>query len=85
MTFPSHFVATVKKIEKLLFHVLVHLFFAHYLDFVNMGLHTHLNCAFMNFVIFNQEFNTLDPKEMAPLEDLAQVMGLVPPPPIPVP
>ncbi|XP_031572534.1 MOB kinase activator 2-like isoform X2 [Actinia tenebrosa] len=84
MTFPSHFVATVKKIEKLLFHVLVHLFFTHYLDFVNMGLHTHLNCAFMNFVIFNQEFNTLDPKEMAPLEDLAQLMGLMPPPPIPV-
>lgn len=43
-----------------------------------MDLHPHLNCVFMNFVLFNQEFNTLDSKEMAPLDDLAQAMGLLP-------
>lgn len=77
MVFPGHFTTIVTKIEKLLFHVLVHLFFAHYLDMVNLELHPHLNCVFMNFILFNREFNSLDSKEMAPLEDLAQAMGLV--------
>ncbi|EDO38953.1 predicted protein [Nematostella vectensis] len=79
MTFPSTFLTTVKKIEKLLFHVLAHLFCAHYADFVKLELHAHLNCVFINFYLFNMEFNTLDPKETAPLDDLIQAMDLAPP------
>lgn len=57
------------------------MFYAHYKDFINFELHVHLNTLFMDFMVFSQEFNLLDVKEMAPLDDLIHAMGLLNPPP----
>ena len=67
---------TVRKIFKLLFHVLAHMYYAHFNDLLNHGLHSHLNTVFMNFILLDQEHNLLDQKETVPLEDLIQAMGL---------
>lgn len=77
MTFPSTFMTTVRKIFKLLFHVQAHMYYAHFNDFVNHGLNSHLNTVLMNFILYHQEFHLLDPKETAPLDDLLQAMGLI--------
>ena len=77
MTFPSTLSPIVRKIFKYLFHVQAHMFYAHFNEFVNLDLHSHLNTVLMNFILFHQEFNLLDPKETAPLDDLIQTMGLV--------
>ena len=68
---------TVRKIFKLLFHVQAHMYYAHFNDLLNHGLHAHLNTVLMNFILYHQEFNLLDPKETAPLDDLLQAMGLI--------
>ena len=74
--FPSGLLAIVRKIFKYLFHVQAHMYYAHFNDFANLELHSHLNTVFMNFIMFHQEFNLLDPKETAPLDDLIHSMGL---------
>jgi len=77
MTFPPTFMTTVRKIFKLLFHVLAHVYYAHFNDLLNHELHSHLNTVLMNFILYHQEFHLLDPKETVPLDDLLQAMGLI--------
>lgn len=77
LTFPPTFMATVRKIFKLLFHVQAHMYYAHFSDFVNHELYSYLNTVLMNFILFQQEFHLLDPKETAPLDDLLLAMGLI--------
>lgn len=76
LTFPPTFMTTVRKIFKLLFHVLAHMYYAHFNDLLNHGLHSHINTVLMNLFLYHQEFNLLDLKETAPLDDLLQAMGL---------
>ncbi|CAH3039943.1 unnamed protein product [Pocillopora meandrina] len=77
LTFPATFLTTVRKIFKLLFHVLAHMYYAHFNNLLNHGLQSHINTVLMNFFLYHQEFNLLDPKETAPLDDLLQAMGLI--------
>lgn len=77
LTFPPTFMKTVRKIFKLLFHVLAHMYYAHFNDLLNHELHSHINTVLMNLFLYHQEFNLLDPKETAPLDDLLQAMGLI--------
>lgn len=77
LTFPPTFMTTVRKIFKLLFHVLAHMYYAHFNDLLNHELHSHINTVLMNLFLYHQEFNLLDPKETAPLDDLLQAMGLI--------
>lgn len=77
MTFPPTFMTTVRKIFKLLFHVQAHIFYAHFNDLLNHGLNSHLNTVLIHFILYHQEFNLLDPKETAPLDDLLQAMGII--------
>lgn len=77
LKFPASFMTTVRKMFKLLFHVQAHMYYAHFYDFVNHQLCSHLNTVLMNFVLFEQEFHLLEPKETAPLDDLLQAMGVI--------
>lgn len=72
--FPSSFEALVKKICKYLFHVLAHIYSSHFRETLALELHGHLNTLYVHFILFAREFNLLDPKETAVMDDLTEVL-----------
>ncbi|XP_028812741.1 MOB kinase activator 2-like isoform X2 [Denticeps clupeoides] len=72
--FPNAFDTLVKKICKYLFHVLAHIYWAHYRETVAMDLHGHLNTLYTHFIVFVREFNLVDPKETVIMDDLSEVL-----------
>lgn len=77
--FPSSFDTHIKKIHRLLFHVLAHIYHSHFKEIVLLQLHAHLNAVFVHFVEFNLRFHTVDEKELEVLEDLIVALKIVPP------
>ena len=77
--FPTTFESIVKKILKLLYHVLAHIYHSHFKEIVLLSLHSHLNCIFAHFVLFNDKFKLIDDKEIEVLHDLAIALRLFPP------
>lgn len=75
--FPSSFEALVKKICKYLFHVLAHIYSAHFKETLALELHGHLNTLYAHFILFAREFNLLDPKETAVMDDLTEAPARV--------
>lgn len=65
----------MKKICRYLFHVVAHIYSAHFKEIVAMDLHGHLNTLFIHFLLFVREFNLLDPKETAILDDLSEILS----------
>ncbi|XP_076312954.1 MOB kinase activator 2-like isoform X2 [Tachypleus tridentatus] len=76
--FPTSFESIVKKIHRLLFHVIAHIYQAHIKEVVLLNLHAHLNTLFSHFMIFNQKFCLVDEKETEVLQDLAVALKLYP-------
>lgn len=76
--FPSSFESIVKKIHRLLFHVLAHMYHGHFREIVLLNLHAHLNCLFSHFTIFNECFKLVEEKETEVLRDLALALKLLP-------
>ncbi|XP_023222122.1 MOB kinase activator 2-like isoform X1 [Centruroides sculpturatus] len=74
--FPSSFESIVKKIHRLLFHVIAHLYHAHFKEIVLLNLHAHLNSLFCHFVLFNEQFKLIDEKETELLQDLAVALKI---------
>lgn len=72
--FPSSFESLVKKICRYLFHVLAHIYSAHFKETLALELHGHLNTLYVHFILFAREFNLLDPKETAVMDDLTEVL-----------
>lgn len=72
--FPSSFESLVKKICKYLFHVLGHIYWAHFKETLALELHGHLNTLYVHFILFAREFNLLDPKETTVMDDLTEVL-----------
>jgi len=72
--FPSSIESIVKKILRLLFHVVAHIYHAHFKELVLLSLHAHLNLVFAHLVLFNERFRLLEDKETDVLQDL--VLGL---------
>lgn len=70
--FPNSFEATVKKIHRLLLHVLAHVYQCHWQEVVLFRLQSHLNTVFYHFHLFNKQFNLVEDKEMDVLDDLFQ-------------
>ncbi|KAK8401330.1 hypothetical protein O3P69_002827 [Scylla paramamosain] len=85
--FPVSFESIVKKIQRLLFHVLAHLYHSHFREVVLLNLHAHLNCIFAHFILFNDRFRLIEEKETEILHDLVVALRLHPesegPSPIP--
>lgn len=77
--FPVSFENYVKKIHKLLFHVLSHIYYSHFKEIVLLQLHAHLNSVFAHLVEFNLRFHTVEDKELEVLEDLIIALKIVPP------
>ncbi|XP_078286714.1 MOB kinase activator 2-like isoform X1 [Rhinoraja longicauda] len=72
--FPSTFESLVQRICRYLFHVVAHIYCAHFKEVVALELHPHLNTLYTHFLIFVREFNLVDPKETAVMRDLTDVL-----------
>ena len=68
--FPSDFEQILKRIFKVYFSILAHVYLHHYSDVVRLGGNDILNSLFLHFVYFNQEFVLLEHKDLSILEDL---------------
>lgn len=74
--FPSSFESIVRKILRLLYHVVAHIYHCHFREVAELELHAHLNCVFAHLTLLNQRFNLIDPKETEILGDLeAALLG----------
>lgn len=76
--FPTSFDVYARKVYRLLFHVLAHIYHMHFNEIVILDLHKHLNCIFAHLILFNQQFNLIDSKELDTLNDLSIALKLVP-------
>ena len=68
----------MKKIHRLLFHVIAHLYHSHFRELVLLSLHAHLNCIFAHFTLFNERFRLIEEKETEILHDLVLALRLHP-------
>jgi len=68
--FPKTFQSLVKNVFKRLFRVYAHIYHSHFPKIVSLGEEAHLNTSFKHFIYFIQEFNLVDKKELAPLQEL---------------
>lgn len=74
--FPSSFESIVRKIVRLLFHVVAHLYAAHFKEVVMLGLHAHLNLTFAHLTALHHRFSLIEPKETEILMDLEVALRL---------
>lgn len=77
--FPSSFESIVRKILRLLFHVMAHLYHTHFREVVLLNLHAHLNCLFAHLILFDERFSLIDPAETVVLSDLVQALKILGP------
>ena len=59
-----------KTILKRLFRVYAHIYHQHFREVVSLGEEAHLNTSFKHFIYFVQEFELIEKKELAPLQEL---------------
>ena len=62
--FPTGFDTQIRKIFRLLFHVLAHIYHCHFKEIVLLQLHAHLNAVFVHFVVFSLKFQIVEEKEL---------------------
>jgi hypothetical protein len=74
--FPSSFESIVRKIVRLLFHVVAHLYWAHFKEVLMLGLHAHLNLTFAHLTALQHRFSLIEPKETEVLKDLEIALRL---------
>jgi len=68
--FPKTFKEVVKTIFKRLFRIYAHIYYNHFNKVMSLGEEAHLNTCFKHFYFFIDEFQLIDKKEMAPLQEL---------------
>jgi len=76
--FPNNFETILKKVQKLLFHVVAHIYHSHFREIVLLGLHAHLNSIFAHIIEYNFFYHTLEDKEIEVLQDLVHALKLAP-------
>lgn len=68
--FPSSFESTVRKILRLLVHVLTHVYRCHWQHLVELQLHPHFNTLVYHVMLFSKQFDLVDAKDSDVLEEL---------------
>ena len=68
--FPKNFVTIAKTMLKRLFRVYAHTYHQHFPHVVSLKEEAHLNTSFKHFIYFVQEFNLIDKRELAPMQEL---------------
>lgn len=76
--FPATYEQTLRKIQRLLFHVVAHLYHRHFRELLLLGLHGHLHALFAHLMLFNRRFRLIDDKETEVLSDLVTALRLEP-------
>nr|XP_034825640.1 MOB kinase activator-like 2 [Maniola hyperantus] len=74
--FPPHFGAAVRRVVRLLFHVVAHLYAAHFRELALLRLHAHLHLTFAHLTALDRRFALLDAKETDVLRDLEAALRL---------
>ena len=59
----------------MLLRVYAHMYHMHFQRFIELQAEAHLNTSFKHFIFFVQEFNLIDKKELAPLEELIETFN----------
>lgn len=72
--FPNQFDQVLRKVQKLLFHVIAHIYHSHFREIVLLGLHAHLNSIFAHLMEFNICHQLIEEKETEVLQDLATAL-----------
>merc|ERR1712025_654459 len=72
--FPANFEVVLRKVQKLLFHVIAHIYHSHFREIVLLGLHAHLNSIFAHLMEFNICHQLIEEKETEVLQDLATAL-----------
>eukprot|EP00053_Salpingoeca_punica_P006967 m.64676 g.64676 ORF g.64676 m.64676 type:complete len:233 (-) comp13938_c0_seq1:359-1057(-) len=75
--FPKNFLNVAKTILKRLFRVYAHMYHSHFNWVVNLNEEAHLNTSFKHFIFFVQEFNLVEKKELAPMQELIDRLCVV--------
>eukprot|EP00890_Picochlorum_soloecismus_P006369 jgi/Picsp_1/6733/NSC_04074-R1_cytokinesis-related protein len=70
--FPRDFVSVVKNILKRLFRVYAHIYHSHFKQILALEMEPHLNTCFRHFILFVQEFDLVDNKELTPMHELIE-------------
>lgn len=73
--FPENFSHIAQTIMKRLFRVYAHIYHQHFELIEQLKAIEHLNTSFKHFILFVQEFNLIDTKQLFPLEDLIQKLS----------
>lgn len=76
--FPTTYEQILRKIQRLLFHVVAHLYHRHFRELLLLGLHGHLHALFAHLILFNRRFHLIDDKETEILNDLVIALRLQP-------
>ncbi|XP_039745904.1 MOB kinase activator-like 2 isoform X2 [Pararge aegeria] len=77
--FPAGFGGVVRRVARLLFHVVAHLYAAHFRELALLRLHAHLHLTFAHLTALDRRFALLDPKETEVLRDLEVALRLAEP------
>ena len=70
--FPKNFQKTCKKILARMYRVFVHVYIHHFDKITALNAEAHGNALFKHFYYFVNEFNLVDAKEFAPLQELIE-------------
>ncbi|KAH9938317.1 Mob1/phocein [Fomitopsis serialis] len=68
--FPKNFRDTIRTMFRRLFRVYAHLYSNHFDHICALGIEAHLNTSYRHFFLFVHEFDLVDKKELAPLDEL---------------
>ncbi|XP_026326683.1 MOB kinase activator-like 2 isoform X1 [Hyposmocoma kahamanoa] len=74
--FPLQFEGVVRRVVRLLFHVVAHMYAAHFRSLALLRLHAHLHLTFAHLTALDRRFALLDPKETDVLRDLELALRL---------
>merc|ERR1712071_305799 len=78
LDFPTTYETILRKIHRLLFHVVAHLYHQHFRELLLLGLHGHLHGLFAHLILFNSLFRLIEDKEAEILHDLVIAFRLQP-------
>lgn len=72
--FSKHAPQIFRNILKRLFRVYAHIYCHHFDQITELGLQPHLNTSLKHFVLFANQFNLIDQKDFAPLQELITIL-----------
>ncbi|XP_046978742.1 MOB kinase activator-like 2 isoform X2 [Vanessa cardui] len=74
--FPAQFEGVVRRVVRLLFHVVAHMYAAHFRELAMLRLHAHLHLTFAHLTALDRRFALLEHKETEVLRDLEVALRL---------